>query len=108
MVRDMTVKKDVPNYNRLIAKALDETKTRVMIEIENKAKLVAPVDTGFLRNSIKPDFSSDEVVANAEYSAPVEYGVGGTKRIPNPFMRNSARAVQGDVTNIFKRIFRRV
>lgn len=49
-------------------------------DVEADAKLLAPVDTGFLRNSIGTDMREDsggveaEIGPTAEYGAHVEYG----------------------------------
>ena len=104
----MTVKIDVPNFENLIDKATERTARRALIEVENEARLTAPVDTGFYRNNIRRDVENLQVVANAEYSAPIEYGVGGTARKPNPVMRNAGRKVQKDVVNIFLREFKKI
>ena len=53
------------------------------------AKLVAPVDTGNLRNSITTDTRPGDLVAvveaTADYAAFVEFGISRTR--PQPFMR---------------------
>lgn len=103
----MTVTVKVPNYSQVLASIGESTKERVLIEIENTAKLNSPVDTGFYRNNIKREVSMGEVVANAVYSAAIEYGIDGTLRKPNPVMRNAARAVQDQVGDIFLREFRK-
>ena len=99
----MTVTVKVPKYSDLLKSIGDATVERVLIEIENTAKLTAPVDTGFYRNNIKRVIASSEVVANAVYSSAIEYGVSGTLRTPMPVMRNAARTVQAEVGNIFLR-----
>lgn len=104
----MSVDIKVPNYSSLIKGVMDKTVRRVLIEVENKAKLTSPVDTGYYRNNINRDEASKEVVANAEYSALIEYGVSNTRRKPNPVMRNSAREVQAQVDDIFLREMKKV
>lgn len=99
----MTVKVDVPNYANLVANTVAATKQRTLVEVENEARLTAPVDTGFYRNNIQRNVPDSEVVANAEYSAAIEYGVSGTKRRPNPVMRNAARNIQNQIGAIFVR-----
>ena len=101
-----TVENRVPNLENLVLKAVEETRIATILEIEATAKQNAPVYTGFYRNNIKSDIIASEVVANADYSAPIEYGVSGTARQPNPVMRNAARAVQEKVSSIFERFFK--
>lgn len=103
----MTVKVDVPNYANIVNDTVEATARRTLIEVENEARLTAPVDTGFYRNNIQRDASTFQVVANAEYSAPIEYGVSGTKRRPNPVMRNAARKIQNQIGSIFIREFKK-
>jgi HK97 gp10 family phage protein len=50
---------------------------KLVIAVENKAKLTTPVDTGRLRQSINHRFTGDlsaEVGTNVEYAAFVEFG----------------------------------
>jgi HK97 gp10 family phage protein len=67
---------------------------RTMLEISNEAKMNAPVDTGFLRNSIQLEVISDTtiyVTSYASYSYYIEYG---TKyMIMQPFMRPAVAVV---------------
>ena len=99
-------KVEMPRLGDLLEKAVDSTVTEVLAGIERRAKETAPVDTGFFRNNIKADYYADEVVANANYSAALEYGVANTRRAPRPTMRNAARAMAGRVGEIFRRSFK--
>lgn len=99
----MTVKVDVPDYSKAVESILDKVQERATIEVQNEAKITAPVDTGFYRNNIIRE--GDEVIANAEYSASIEYGVNGTRRAPNPVMRNAGRAIQKRIPEIFRETF---
>lgn len=54
-------------------------------DIELEAKQKAPVDLGFLRNQIATEKEDDlnfKVVANAPYSAYMEFGTGGEVEVP--------------------------
>lgn len=55
-------------------------------DIELGAKQLAPVDMGFLRNQISteknPNKIAYKVVANAPYSAYMEFGTGGLVEVP--------------------------
>lgn len=96
----------MPQLDQLVEKVLQRTEVEVLAGIEKQAKLTAPVDTGYFRNQIKANYATKEVVANADYSAPLEYGVTGTRRQPRPTMRNAARKVAKEVNEIFKRNFK--
>lgn len=122
----MTVDVKVPLYEQVIEDVIDSTKKRVLARLDAQAKVTAPADTGFYRRQIR--IEGDEVVANAEYSAAIEYGfsnfveqVSGHTRVvngktqnvkpftrvmnrrPNPVLRNAARTVQKQVEGIFIR-----
>lgn len=124
----MTVKVDVPNYANLVANTVAATKQRALVEVENEARLTAPVDSNAYRNNIQRNLPKSEVVANIEYSAAIEYGFNGTSqsvsshtrkvkgkvqnvkahtrimnREPNPVMRNAARKIQNQIGAIFVR-----
>lgn len=68
------------------------------LEMETKAKMLAPVDTGNLRRNINTsvkessDSISAEVASNAEYSIYVEYGT--SKQQAQPFMNPAFVAQQ--------------
>lgn len=104
----MSVKVDVPVYSSLIESVVERSTERILIDIENTAKLTAPVDTGFYRNNIGRNVQLKEVTAKAVYSAAVEYGVSGTRRMPNPVMRNAARSVQKKVPTIVLEVLKSV
>jgi HK97 gp10 family phage protein len=59
---------------------------KVALDIEAAAKVAAPVDTGFLKNSISTTVEglSAEVGPTASYSMYVEYGTSRMR--PQPFM----------------------
>ena len=103
----MSVKFDLPDYSVKVTKALVNTVNKAGIAVENEAKQTAKVDTGFYRNNIKYDAQKQETVANAEYSAALEYGVKGTRRSPTPNMRNAAKKVEGYVDKIFNEELKR-
>jgi len=66
-------------------------------DIELEAKSKAPVDLGFLRNQIaseKIDELNYKVVANAPYSAYMEFGTGGEVEVPKE-MRDIAHLFKG-------------
>lgn len=76
---------DVQNKsNELLIKTFQ----RSMLEIQNLAKIKAPVDTGNLRNSIQLNIITDTeiiITSFANYSAFIEYGTIYMQ--PQPFMR---------------------
>ncbi len=102
----MTVKVDVPDYSSLVDNAMDRVVIKAIASVEANAKITAPVDTGFYRSNIKPNFQDQTITAEAEYSAAIEYGVSGTRREPTANMRMAARKTQKEVNNIFKGEFK--
>ena len=76
-----------------INKALEQALEEIGLTAEGYAKLICPVDTGRLRNSITHEVDADENVVyigtNVEYAAPVELGVP-PKRRAQPYLRPAA------------------
>ena len=73
--------------NQIVEEAERELEEAVK-RTENDAKLMAPVDTGRLRNSIghrKTGFAEFEVGSNVPYARSVEYGE--MRRRPQPYLR---------------------
>lgn len=67
---------------------LVKTFQRSMLQIQNLAKIKAPVDTGNLRNSIQLDIITDTqiiITSYANYSAYLEFGTIYMQ--PQPFLR---------------------
>lgn len=122
---------NVPDLSNMVEKAVFNAAQRIGYRIEEEAKSTAPVKSGNYRNNIKFN-GRDEVVANENYSAAIEYGVqyrivtakvakalrfvvNGKvvyaksvklpARKPNPVMRNAAKRVQKEVTKIFNEEF---
>ena len=96
---------NVPNYAHIALKTNKEIEVEALTKIEEVAKENSPVDTAFYRNNIQAELSNNQVVANAEYSAPIEYGVGGTARKPNPVMRNAGIEVQKVIADQYGKRF---
>jgi HK97 gp10 family phage protein len=78
------VLKDLEKFGDAIDKDVDIITESNAKEIEAMAKSKAPVDTGFLRNLIATQGkdSNYKVVANAPYSAYMEFGTGGEVEVP--------------------------
>lgn len=115
-------------------KAINDLTVEVGTAVQNTAIENAPYKSGVYRNGIEYD-KAYTVTANANYSAAIEYGtkahpitaknaktlhyIGndgkdkfpksvnhpGTQ--PNPVMRNSARAVQKQIPELFKEVQRK-
>lgn len=112
--------------------AIQDLTVKTGFKIEETAKETAPVDTGNYRSQINYD-GANEVVANANYSADIEYGTAaheikpvtaqalhfkqngkdvfykkvyhkGTK--PNPVMRNAAAQTQKEIPQIWNEVQR--
>lgn len=108
--------------------AIQDLTVKTGLKIEETAKETAPVDTGNYRNQITYD-GSNTVIAQAQYSADLEYGTGaheirpqaaqalhfkqngkdvfykkvnhpGTR--PKPVMRNAAYQVQKEIPQIWQ------
>lgn len=121
----------VPDFDKWKS-AIQETVTKTGLKIEQYAKENAPVNTGNYRSEINYD-GANEVVANANYSADIEYGTAaheiravnakalhfkqngkdvfykkvyhkGTK--PNPVMRNAANQTQKEIPQIWQEVQR--
>lgn len=73
----MTVKFNVPNYSVVMVNGVKQAVEQIAARIQGAARRIAPVDTGFYQRSIQASVDWDkgtaEVVANAEYSAVLEY-----------------------------------
>lgn len=69
-------KNDLPRIAANLEPRVSQVVRKAAFDIEAKAKMLAPVDTGNLKNSIQAsvDGLSAEVTANADYAAYVEYG----------------------------------
>ena len=112
--------------------AIQDLTVKTGLKIEGTAKETAPVNTGNYRSQINYD-GANEVVANANYSADIEYGTAaheikpvtaqalhfkqngkdvfykkvyhkGTK--PNPVMRNAAAQTQKEIPQIWQEVQR--
>lgn len=126
----MVVKVQVPDFSNLVELATERATKVAVSNLQEQAVTNSPADTGNLRRNIVADFQNDEVRAQANYSAAVEYGfpaktvraknakalrfekdgkvifaksVNLPARAPNPFMRLAGRKVQNDIPSIFKR-----
>lgn len=92
---------NITSNRDLIDQATDEAIERALeaigLQAEGYAKMLCPVDTGRLRNSITHTYDASEqkayVGTNVEYAAYVEYGTSKTK--PQPYIR-PAVADHGD------------
>ena len=124
---------DLPDFSLVLKNATASTLQETGFKVEEEAKKAAPVDSGYYRNNIGFD-GKNSVIANADYSADLEYGTKphviepktakalhfksdgqdvfakkvnhpGTK--PNPVMRNAAHKVQKQVGGMFYDNFRK-
>ena len=118
---------DLPDFSLVVKNATASTLQEAGFKVEDEAKKTAPHDSGYYRNNIGFD-GKNSVIANAEYSADLEYGTKPhviepktakalhfttdgqevfTKRVnhpgtkPNPVMRNAAHKVQKQVGGMF-------
>ena len=123
---------DLPDFSLVVKNATASTLQEAGFKVEDEAKKAAPVDSGYYRNNIGFD-GKNKVIANADYSADIEYGTKPhiiqpktasalhfqsdgqdvfTKKVnhpgtkPNPVMRNAALKVQKQVGGIFQKNFK--
>lgn len=123
---------DLPDFSLVLKNATASTLQEAGFKVEEEAKKTAPVDSGYYRNNIGFD-GKNRVIANADYSAALEYGskphiiepktakalhftTDGqevfTKRVNHPgtkplaIMRNAALKVQKQVGGIFRKNFK--
>ena len=123
---------DLPDFSLVLKNATTQTLQEAGFKVEDEAKKAAPVDSGYYRNNIGFD-GRNKVIANADYSADIEYGTKPhviqpktanalhfksdgqdvfTKKVnhpgtkPNPVMRNAALKVQKQVGGIFQKNFK--
>ena len=123
---------DLPDFSLVLKNATTQTLQETGFKVEEEAKKSAPVDSGYYRNNIGFD-GKNKVIANADYSADLEYGTKPhviepktakalhfqsdgedvfTKKVnhpgtkPNPVMRNAALKVQKQVGGIFQKNFK--
>ena len=78
--------KELKNTGLQVSDKVDAITKSNAQEIEAEAKQRAPVDKGFLRNQIATEKKGEAlygVVANAPYSAYMEFGTGGEVEVPN-------------------------
>jgi HK97 gp10 family phage protein len=78
--------KELKNTGLQVSDKVDAITKSNAQEIEAEAKQKAPVDDGFLRNQISTEKKEEAlygVVANAPYSAYMEFGTGGEVEVPN-------------------------
>ena len=124
---------DMPDFSLVLQNATKESLQEAGFKVEEEAKKSAPVDSGYYRNNIGFD-GRNKVIANASYSADIEYGTKAhiiepknanalhftidgqevfTKRVnhpgtkPNPVMRNAAHKVQKQIGGMFYNNFQK-
>ena len=124
---------DLPDFSLVLKNATASTLQEAGFKVEEEAKKTAPVDSGYYRNNIGFD-GKNKVIANADYSAALEYGTKPhviepktakalhfksdgedvfTKRVnhpgtkPNPVMRNAAHKVQKQIGGMFYNHFQK-
>ncbi len=124
---------DLPDFSLVLKNATTSTLQEAGFKVEDEAKESAPHDSGYYRNNIGFD-GKNKVIANAKYSATLEYGskphiiepTGGKKALafqidgqeivvkkvhhpgtkPLAIMRNAALKVQKQVGGIFQKNFK--
>ena len=90
-----------------IQDATKQAIAKVCIDTESKAKNLAPVDTGYLKNSIQMDLSRlselvGEVAVGAEYAVYVEFGT--SRMVAQPYMTPAAEDVGASLVEVVQRL----
>ena len=80
------INKALNNYDKILTKDLSNEINASALKIQSDAKKLAPVDMGYLRNSIVLDGQSGsltyDVAAKMPYAPYIEFGTGGKVSIP--------------------------
>lgn len=70
----MTINQEVME-EQILAQALERALPRIAVEIQNELRLIAPVDKGRLRNSIKVRPTTDGIIIGmVDYGKFIEFG----------------------------------
>lgn len=99
---DFTIIDHTAEVRAAMDKALDKALEMCGLKAEGYAKMICPVDTGNLRNSITHTSGEEQteyIGTNVEYAPYVEMGTSRTKA--QPYLRP---AIEGH-TDTYKRIF---
>ena len=94
-----------------LLKALKESFVEVGELITSDAKSNCPVDTGFLRDSIKSNVKVEnddvlcEVVATAEYASFIELGT--SRMVAQPFIRPAIESNKDKINELIKKSVKR-
>jgi HK97 gp10 family phage protein len=88
------LKNNLPRISSQLERAVAAAVRKAAFKLEAKAKQLAPVDTGHLRNSITTHVEgmSATVSTNVEYAPAQEYGTH--RQSGKPFMRPAADSVR--------------
>lgn len=109
----VTYRLEMRGLERLIKELPQEADAVVRataLSIEGRAKVAAPVDTGFLRSSIRmrdetPGDAKAEVVVGAEYGLSVERGI---RQRPQPYLEPAVDAERGPFEAALAALVRRL
>lgn len=101
---DVKVESHIPEIKDAARNAVERALEAVGLQAEGYAKMLCPVDTGNLRNSIthttEPSDRSAYIGTNVEYAPYVEYGTSRTKA--QPFLRPAAEDHAEEYMAIFQ------
>lgn len=107
--RVITHKNKLPDLAAAALPFAREAVDRHAHEIESRAKVQAPVDTGYLRNSIHTKITNGGLTgivhAAAEYAAYVEFGTRHQRA--QPYMTPAFRAVEPKFVKVWRELFRK-
>jgi HK97 gp10 family phage protein len=104
------IKNDLPKIPDLLRRNVADALNTAALVNESISKQLAPVDTGFLRNSIQQTKEASGDNLQAETSVAAEYAVfvelGTTDSPSQPFMtpgfESAVQGLQADLKNVLK------
>lgn len=101
----VTSKNDLPRIASQLDRALSQLLRKHAFGIEAKAKALAPVDTGLLRNSVQTNIDGPlkaTVGTNVEYAGYQEFGTRHQKGTPflTPAADEQKKEFEKDVRNL--------
>lgn len=109
---DLKIDVVIDNVSKVVGNAHTEAQKAVVKAVNDtvdRAQLEAPVDTGYLKNSIQADLENisdleGAVGVGAEYGIYVEFGTRNTPA--QPFLIPTAEAVGEEFVKVMKAIFK--
>ncbi len=104
------IKNLVPQIPKQMRGKVADILNRAALGTEGDAKQLAPVDTGFLRNSIQANPSATEANLKSETNVAAEYGInvelGTVKMAAQPFISPAFETNRTEALNDLKKVLK--